>query len=344
MADVSIKVTADTSQAAQRLGQVRKSLSQIYTEQQRGRTGLPVGFRPNGALGGAAPLAPALPVGGMKGVAAQLGIAAGGFLAHEGVQILATMVGSQEGGARQGRRIARYGSDIGGGALAGAAFGATVGTPFGGPIGAAVGAGVGALFGAASGAIKAFTEDAAESAKTLRESRQALAAELRAVGRGQAVGEQDRAFMRLLGTRNRDEQLAMVDRRIETLRNGDGEYSIERLRRRRAALENAEQTDTEEYRIVKETMGLQLGRLSALLRTREELSLSPTGGMLRAKEVTDRLGAIGGTVGPQVDVADVNRKQLDVLERILEAVSRKGLEDVSDAHTLNAAADAATFG
>ena len=57
-----------------------------------------------------------------------------------------------------------------------------------------------------------------------------------------------------------------------------------------------------------------------------------------------RLGAIGGTVGPQVDVADVNRKQLDVLERILEAVSRKGLEDVSDANTLNAAADAATFG
>lgn len=341
MADVSIKVTADTSQAAQRLGQVRKSLSQIYTEQQRGRTGLPVGFRPNGALGGAAPLAPALPVGGMKGVAAQLGVAAGGFLAHEGVQILATMVGSQEGGARQGRRIARYGSDIGGGALAGAAFGATVGSAIPG-LGTAVGAG--ALFGAASGAIKAFTEDAAESAKALRESRQALAAELRTVGRGQAVGEQDRAFMRLLGTRNRDEQLAMVDRRIETLRNGDGEYSIERLRRRRSALENAEQTDTEEYRIVKETMGLQLGRLSALLRTREELSLSPTGGMLRAKEVTDRLGAIGGTVGPQVDVADVNRKQLDVLERILEAVSRKGLEDVSDAHTLNAAADAATFG
>ncbi len=343
MADVSIKVTADTSQAAQRLGQVRQSLSQIYAEQQHGRTGLPVGFRPNGALGGAAPLAPAVPVGGMKGVAAQIGVAAGGFLVHEGVQSLATWVGSQEGGARQGRRIAHYGSDIGGGALAGAALGATVGSAIPG-LGTAVGAGVGALFGAASGAIKAFTEDAAESAKTLRESRQALAAELRAVGRGQAVGEQDRAFMRLLGTRNRDEQLAMVENRIETLRNGDGEYSIERLRRRRSALENAEQTDTEEYRIVKETMGLQLGRLSALLRTREELSLSPTGGMLRAKEVTDRLGAIGGTVGPQVDVADVNRRQLDVLERILEAVSRKGLEDVSDAHTLNAAADAATFG
>lgn len=343
MADVSIKVTADTSQAARQLGQVRQSLSQIYTEQQRGRTGLPVGFRPNGTLGAATPVAPAAPVGGMKGIAGQLAIAAGGFLAHEGVQWLATQVGSQEGGARQGRRIAAYGNAIGGGALAGAALGATVGSAIPG-LGTVAGGAVGALFGAASGAIKAFTEDAAESAKTLRESRQALAAELRAVGRGQAAGEQDRAFMRLLGTRNRDEQLAMVENRIETLRHGDGEYSIEHLRQRRSALENAEQTDTEEYRIVKETMGLQLGRLSALLRTREELSLSPTGRMLRASEVTDRLGAIGGTVGAQVDVADVNRKQLDVLERILEAVSRKGLEDVSDAGTLDTAAGAATFG
>ena len=225
--------------------------------------------------------------------------------------------------------------NIGGGLAAGAAIGATAGSVIPG-VGTAVGAAIGAIAGAATGIAKELSE----GAKAVREARQNLAAEFRALEVGQAAGEQDRAFARILATKGRDEQLAMVGRRIDQIRNGPGEMSLSYLRERRAELEDSEKTDTEEYRIIRERMGIQMGRLSALMRTREELSLAPTAGLSDASRVTDSLGAVGGSVGPTVNVADVNRRQLDVLQQILQTLRTAASEDVSSGATLDSRATA----
>lgn len=324
-ADVTINVTANTADAEQKLRRVGDQLK-------------------GAAQGGAAPTAAANPAaGGAAGPAAaagwgavgkQIGVAAVGFMANQGIQTVSTVVGNREGGGRMGRAI----GNIGGGLAAGAAIGATAGSVI--PVvGTAVGAAIGAIAGAATGIAKELSE----GAKAVREARQNLAAEFRALEVGQAAGEQDRAFSRILATKGRDEQLAMVGQRIDQIRNGPGEMSLRYLRERRGELEDEEQTDTEEYRVIRERMGIQMGRLSALLRTREELSLAPTAGLSDASRVTDSLGAVGGSVGPTVNVADVNRRQLDVLQQILQTLRAAASEDVSSGATLDSRA-AAVYG
>lgn len=122
-----------------------------------------------------------------------------------------------------------------------------------------------------------------------------------------------------------------------------GAFNGANVRERRGELEDEEQTDTEEYRVIRERMGIQMGRLSALMRTREELSLAPTAGLSDASRVTDSLGAVGGSVGPTVNVADVNRRQLDVLQQILQTLRTAASEDVSSGATLDSRA-AAVYG
>ena len=321
-ADVTINVTANTADAEQKLRRVGDQLK-------------------GAAQGGTAPTAAATPAaGGAAGPAAaagwgsvgkQIGVAAVGFMANQGLQTVSTVVGNREGGGRMGRAI----GNIGGGLAAGAAIGATAGSVIPG-VGTAVGAAIGAIAGAATGIAKELSE----GAKAVREARQNLAAEFRALEVGQAAGEQDRAFARILATKGRDEQLAMVGQRIDQIRNGPGEMSLSYLRERRAELEDSEKTDTEEYRIIRERMGIQMGRLSALMRTREELSLAPTAGLSDASRVTDSLGSIGGSVGPTVNVADVNRRQLDVLQQILQTLRTAASEDVSSGATLDSRATA----
>ena len=321
-ADVTINVTANTADAEQKL---RKVGDQLKGAAQGGG---PVTAAANPAAGGAAGPAAAA---GWGSVGKQIGVAAAGFMANQGLQTVSTVVGNREGGGRMGRAI----GNIGGGLAAGAAIGATAGSVIPG-VGTAVGAAIGAIAGAATGIAKELSE----GAKAVREARQNLAAEFRALEVGQAAGEQDRAFARILATKGRDEQLAMVGRRIDQIRNGPGEMSLSYLRERRAELEDSEKTDTEEYRIIRERMGIQMGRLSALMRTREELSLAPTAGLSDASRVTDSLGAVGGSVGPTVNVADVNRRQLDVLQQILQTLRTAASEDVSSGATLDSRATA----
>lgn len=316
-ADVTINVTANTADAEQKL---RKVGDQLKGAAQGGG---PVTAAANPAAGGAAGPAAAA---GWGSVGKQIGVAAVGFMANQGLQTVSTVVGNREGGGRMGRAI----GNIGGGLAAGAAIGATAGSVIPG-VGTAVGAAIG------------IAKELSEGAKAVREARQNLAAEFRALEVGQAAGEQDRAFARILATKGRDEQLAMVGRRIDQIRNGPGEMSLSYLRERRAELEDSEKTDTEEYRIIRERMGIQMGRLSALMRTREELSLAPTAGLSDASRVTDSLGAVGGSVGPTVDVADVNRRQLDVLQQILQTLRAAAAEDVSSGAALTARA-AAVYG
>lgn len=325
-ADVTINVTANTADAEQKL---RKVGDQLKGAAQGGG---PVTAAANPAAGGAAGPAAAA---GWGSVGKQIGVAAVGFMANQGIQTVSTVVGNREGGGRMGRAI----GNIGGGLVAGAALGGTVGSVVGGPIGTAIGGAIGAIAGAATGIAKELSE----GAKAVREARQNLAAEFRALEVGQAAGEQDRAFSRILATKGRDEQLAMVGQRIDQIRNGPGEMSLRYLRERRGELEDEEQTDTEEYRIIRERMGIQMGRLSALMRTREELSLAPTAGLSDASRVTDSLGAVGGSVGPTVNVADVNRRQLDVLQQILQTLRTAASEDVSSGATLDSRA-AAVYG
>ena len=321
-ADVTINVTANTADAEQKL---RKVGDQLKGAAQGGG---PVTAAANPAAGGAAGPAAAA---GWGSVGKQIGVAAVGFMANQGLQTVSTVVGNREGGGRMGRAI----GNIGGGLAAGAAIGATAGSVIPG-VGTAVGAAIGAIAGAATGIAKELSE----GAKAVREARQNLAAEFRALEVGQAAGEQDRAFARILATKGRDEQLAMVGRRIDQIRNGPGEMSLSYLRERRAELEDSEKTDTEEYRIIRERMGIQMGRLSALMRTREELSLAPTAGLSDASRVTDSLGAVCGSVGPTVNVADVNRRQLDVLQQILQTLRTAASEDVSSGATLDSRATA----
>lgn len=126
-ADVNINVTANTTDAEQKLRRVGTQLKGAA------QGGVAAGNMAAGPAGGvvAGPAA-----GGWGAVGKQIGIAAVGFMANQGLQTVSTVVGNREGGGRMGRAI----GNIGGGLVAGATLGGTVGSVVGGPIGTAVSA------------------------------------------------------------------------------------------------------------------------------------------------------------------------------------------------------------
>ena len=299
-ADVDIRLRAETGQAERQLKAVSKELK---ASAQAGQS--------RGGAQTARPAAQALgdPVG------KAIGKAMVGYVAHEGLSALTALVGSRPGGRLWSQRLATVGGSTVGGATAGAVAGSAIPG-----FGTAIGAAAGALAGAVTGFVKTLSEET----RSFRDAMRAIDSAHLAAGNTQTLGRQDRAFERLQSFRQRPEQAQAVRERLSILRFGSGPNSIASLQKRILKAEKSGQTDSVEYLNDKDLFARQKGREAALLRKLEDLKLPAAGQPLAAREVSDRLGAIGGQVGAQVNVADVNQRQLDVLRQIYEKISAPG--------------------
>lgn len=242
-------------------------------------------------------------------IARSMALAMATHFAGQGLSALAQGVGNMEGGTRTGQRI----SNIAGGAL----NGATAGAMIGGPVGAVIGSAVGTLIGA-------FQQLSAE-AKEVREGLSNLKLGVQTRFDAHEAARQDNAFYTTLKLLDKPERLARIRARSSEI-GTKGEDSIVNLYQKKQQLIKDGKTDTEEYKIVDHKLQLQLPRLERLENARhEELYQLPFTQLLDASKVTDSLGAMGGSIGPQVDVADVNRTQIELLRNIysrLEIIAR----------------------
>lgn len=251
---------------------------------------------------GAPSTAQGTPANGGKSLAGQIGTLAAGWGAQQLVGSLSGALATLPGRQRE----ANWLGNVGGGLIAGATAGSVAG-PWGAAIGAAV--------GVATGALAAWTQ-------ALQASREAIEG-ITQVGRANTVAtgtrRQDEAFARTLQTMTYDERLDAIGDRARQIRDGSGDASIKNLEAwlRRAA-ENGD-TDTEEYRTRSALLSTQTQRLSALDALYDQTEATPPISLLRPAEVTDALAKRGGTVGPSVDVADVNRDLLATLRDFFQA-------------------------
>lgn len=212
------------------------------------------------------------------------------------------------------QREASWVGNIGGGLLGGAAAGAALGSAV--PVlGTAVGAGIGAAVGAATGAINAWTE-------AVNASREAVEG-IRQIGRGNTVAtgtrRQDEAFQKTLQAMTYDERLEAIAARARQIRDGDGDASIKSLERWLKDAAERGDTETEDYRTRMGLLTTQTQRLGALDALYDRTEETPPVSLMRAAETTDALAKRGGTVGPTVDVGDVNRDLLATLRDFFQA-------------------------
>lgn len=237
-----------------------------------------------------------------KSLAGQIGTLAAGWGAQQLVGSLSGALATLPGRQRE----ANWLGNVGGGLIAGATAGSVAG-----PVGAAIGAAV----GVATGALAAWTQ-------ALQASREAIEG-ITQVGRGNTVAtgtrRQDEAFARTLQTMTYDERLDAIADRARQIRDGSGDASIKNLEAwlRRAAEDG--DTDTEDYRTRSALLSTQTQRLSALDTLYDQTEATPPLSLLHPGEVTDALAKRGGTVGPTVDVADVNRDLLATLRDFFQA-------------------------
>lgn len=245
--------------------------------------------------GAAAPgLAPAHsgadPANGGKSIAGQIGAFAAGW---GGQQVLGAVTGMIN--AIPGRqREASWVGNVGGGLLGGASAGAALGSVIPG-LGTAVGAGIGAAVGAATGAINAWTE-------AVNASREAV-----------------EGIQKTLQAMTYDERLEAIAARARQIRDGDGDASIKSLERWLKDAAERGDTETEDYRTRMGLLTTQTQRLGALDALYDRTEETPPVSLMRAAETTDALAKRGGTVGPTVDVGDVNRDLLATLRDFFQA-------------------------
>ena len=283
------------------------------------------------ATPGLGPAAPAASPAGGKSLAGPLAAFALGWGAQQllglGVNALASTPGRQ--------RQANWLANVGGGALSGATAGAA--------LGGAVGAGVGAAIGAGVGALNAL----ADAAKGARDALEAIKARGHDYALATGARRQDEAFARTLGAMGREERLGAIADRADAIKNGPGELAIANLEKwLKTAADNGE-TDTEEYRRKEGALALQYQRLGALDQAYDQTEATPPPGLLDPGSVADSLAKIGGSVGPSVDVADVNRDLLATLRDFFQAWRTRAGLDPASAKGIDAAsgfAPHATFG
>jgi hypothetical protein len=186
----------------------------------------------------------------------------------------------------------------------------------GGPVGAAIGGAAGLVVGA----FKQLSEEAKETREGLMSLRLGAASSTQSI----SSSRQDDAFYTTLKYKTKEDRQAAIDERIEQLAEGNGKYSIKSIsyRQRRRIIEGL--TDTEAYKRDEMMLGQQKSRLTSLFGNQSEESKTSSYNPLDASAVTDCLGAMGGIVGRQVDIADVNKDMLSELKRINANIERMG--------------------
>lgn len=210
------------------------------------------------------------------------------------------------------RQSMAYLSAIGGGSIAGGATGAAIGSVVPG-IGTVVGGAIGATVGAAAGALSAWTEELKSSRQAINDVRRnAYAAN---VSRG--MERQDEAFarsMRFMTREQRDE--AIGSRALDILR-GDGDLSIRSLEAFIEKKAKAGVYDSEELTRARQNLSAQYARLGNLQKMDDQNFFLNLPDLYGAKDFSDRIQAMGGRVGPSVDVRDINQQMLSVLRELL---------------------------
>lgn len=255
------------------------------------------------------------PANGGKTISGQLGAFALGWGGQQVFGSLAGALGTVPGMQRE----ANWVGNIGGGALGGASAGATAGAAIGSivpgagtALGAGVGAAIGGVIGAATGAITAWTE----SLKASRETIEGIGDVRNNLALSTGIGRQEEAFRKTLEPMTREQRLGAIDARIQELTEGKGDFSLNNLESWLKEQADNGDTDTIEYRRKYTAYVAQMGRLSQLQTLRDQVEATPPIMPLAPGEVTDALAKRGGTVGPSVDVGDVNKDILAVLKDI----------------------------
>lgn len=116
-----------------------------------------------------------------------------------------------------------------------------------------------------------------------------------------------------------DERLEAIAARARQIRDGDGDASIKSLERWLKDAAERGDTETEDYRTRMGLLTTQTQRLGALDALYDRTEETPPVSLMRAAETTDALAKRGGTVGPTVDVGDVNRDLLATLRDFFQA-------------------------
>ncbi|MEG2613756.1 MAG: hypothetical protein RR996_01815 [Alistipes sp.] len=315
-ADVTIRVEAQTDDASAKIKKVSKDITDAAASSSKISEA-----STNGGTTPSTPLASqARKQDDLSAIGKKIGTAAVGYMTHQGLSAVTTYIGSREGGSATASRV----STIGGGAVQGGVAGAMVG----GPIGAAVGAAAGALIGVFS--------SLSEEAKNLRNAIKAANLEESSYLSNRSATRQDRSFQKILEHSNRPQQLRLINEKYNNLEKGSGENSIVKLQARRLALEKSQKTDTQEYENVRQNLSIQRSRRSALDRMRDDLNLNqPLGEFIRANQVGDKLSVMGGSIGANVAIDDINAKQLSIQEQILQCIRGDASRDPSKGYIAN---------
>lgn len=292
MADVTIEVKADATQAAGELKKVSGDLKKSSAD-------------PNAAI----PNKQSAPAVGKA-----IGSAVVGYIANQGLDTLATVVGNAQGGQRTGRRIAA----IGGSAVAGTTLGAMAEEKQ---------SNFTKAIDKASLVIYQWAKNLDRSSESLHQIMMGLERAHIASIATTTFGQQDRAFGRVISTKQRAEQVKAVEDRLTKIRFGEGENSIRNLQKRILKAAESGETDNIDYMRDRDLFTRQKAREATLERQLEDLRVPVAAPMMRATEVGDALSAMGGSVGVSVNVADINQRQLTTLERIYEVLARRAGDD-----------------
>ena len=131
-----------------------------------------------------------------------------------------------------------------------------------------------------------------------------------------SVRRQDEAFKKSLAPMTRGQRLDAIVGRMTQLAHGKGEISVDNLDAKLKDMAFAGKSGTAEYKATFDIYKTQIGRLGHLASLYDQTEATPPITPLAPAEVTDALAKRGGTVGPSVDVADVNKDILSVLKDI----------------------------
>ena len=247
------------------------------------------------------------PANGGKSLAGQIGAMAGGLFLQQGVSALANGL---SGFRPDMQKEANWLGNVGGGALGGAAARDGWASLFSDINEAALKA-VRSLLGLSD----ATTQSADKIQREIDKIEQVRLSQAIRV----SVRRQDEAFKKSLAPMTQDQRLNAIGGRMAQLAHGNGESSVDNLETRLKIMASKGESESAEYKATFALYKTQLGRLGRLSSLYDRTEATPPLSLLRPGEVTDSLAKRGGTVGPSVDVADVNRDLLATLRDFFQA-------------------------
>lgn len=220
--------------------------------------------------------------------------------------------------------------------LGGAKLGAAVGTAIAPAVGTAIGAGVGILVGAVSGALLGKSSKETEWEKDVeREKLQRNVAFLEREEES-GYGMKQESFQRMLRYKMRPQRMKELQKRIEEITSGEGEFSIKNLTNYLEQLEAENKIDTTDYKRKKAYLERSMREKTGLEQQLFQEAMKPMYRAVDPSSITDQFakqglysgrvsaGAEGEMPIAGIDFKEINSPVVKELERI-----RKVLEDTA---------------